>query len=244
MMHRPARTSLLILLAAVLAVSGCGSVGPGRTASGTTATKRIDAAGVTRLDVAYGFDVRVSLGQPEAVTVTYDDNLADLLDVRVDGRTLRIQLQPNSDIDNRPTLRAEVTMSRLEELRSAGASTVTVASKLPGASLRLLVSGSSRVAAADLAVDQAEATVSGSSRLELTGTANALSAQGSGASNLELADLHLRDLDIKLSGASRGSVNVTGTIAAQVSGASKLTYAGTPQFTKRDTSGGSSIQAA
>ena len=242
-MHRPARTGLLIL-AAALAVSGCGGIGPGRTPSGTTATKRIDAAGVTRLDVAYGFDVRVSLGVAEAVTVTYDDNLADLLDVRADGRTLRIQLQPNSNIDNRPTLRAEVTMSRLEELRSAGASTVTVASKLPGASLRLLVSGSSRVAAADLAVDQAEATVSGSSRLELTGTANALSAQGSGASNLELADLHLRDLDIKLSGASRGSVNVTGTIAAQVSGASKLTYTGTPQFTKRDTSGGSSIQAA
>jgi Putative auto-transporter adhesin, head GIN domain len=243
MMHRPARPRLLILLlAAALALSGCGSLGPGRTPSGTTATKRIDAAGVTRLDVAHGFDVRVSLGQPEAVTITYDDNLADLLDVRVEGRTLRLQLQPNSDIDHRPTLRAEVTMSRLEEIRSAGASTVTVADKLPGASLGLLVSGSSRVAAADLAVNRAEATVSGSSRLELTGTANALSAQGSGASNLELADLHLQDLDIKLSGASHGNVNVTGTIAAQVAGASNLTYTGSPQFTKRDTSGGSSIQ--
>ena len=242
-MQRPARTSLVVLLAA-LAVSGCGSIGPGRAPSGTTATSRIDAAGVTRPDVASGFDVRVSLGQPEAVTITYDDNLTDLLDVRVDGRTLRIQLQPNSNIDHRPTLRAQVTLARLEELRAAGASTVTVASKLPGARLRLLVSGSSRVAAADLAVDRAEATVSGSSRLELTGTANALSAQGSGASRLELADLHLRDLDIQLSGASRGSVKVTGTIAAQVSGASNLTYQGTPQFTKRDTSGGSSIQAA
>ena len=240
-MQRPARTSLVILLAA-LAVSGCDSLGPGRTPSGTTATSRIDAAGATRLDVAHGFDVRVSLGQPEAVTVAYDDNLTDQLDVRADGRTLRIQLQPNSNIDHRPTLRAEETMARLEEVRAAGASTVTVPGKLPGASLRLLVSGSSRVAAADLAVDRAEATVSGSSHLELTGTANALNAQGSGASNLELADLHLQDLDIQLSGASHGSVNVTGTIAAQVSGASKLTYAGTPQFTKRDTSGGSSIQ--
>ena len=241
-MQRPARASLLILLAA-LAVSGCGSLGPGRTPSGTTATSRIDAAGVTRLDVASGFDVRVSLGQPEAVTVTYDDNLADLLDVHVDGRTLRIQLQPNSNIDHHPTLRAEVTMARLEEIRAAGASTVTVASKLPDSGLRLLVSGSSRIGA-DLALDRAEATVSGSSRLELTGTANALSAQGSGASRLELADLHLHDLDIQLSGASHGSVNVTGTITAQVSGASKLTYAGTPQFTKRDTSGSSSIQRA
>jgi putative autotransporter adhesin-like protein len=102
MMHRPARTSLVILLAAALTLVGCGSLGPGRTPSGTTATSRIDAAGVTRLDVASGFDVRVGLGQPEAVTITYDDNLADLLDVRVDGRTLRIQLQPNSNLDHRP----------------------------------------------------------------------------------------------------------------------------------------------
>jgi hypothetical protein len=244
MMHRPARLGLLVLIAAaVLALSGCGSVGGGRDPSGATASRRIDAAGVTRLDVAYGFDVRVSLGQPEAVTVTYDDNLADLLDVRVEGRTLRIQLKPGSNINNRPTLRAEVTMSKLEEIRVAGAATVVVAGKIPDSGLRLLVSGSSRVAA-DLALDRADAIVSGSSRLELTGTANALSAQGSGASRLELADLHLQNLDIKLSGASRGSVNVDRTITAQVSGASALTYKGTPQFSKRDTSGGSSIQPA
>jgi putative autotransporter adhesin-like protein len=118
-----------------------------------------------------------------------------------------------------------------------------VASKLPDSGLRLLISGSSRVAA-DLALDQASATVSGSSRLELTGTANTLSAQGSGASRLELAELRLQDLDVKLSGASHGSVQVDRTITAQVSGASNLTYKGTPQFSKRDTSGGSSIQAA
>jgi hypothetical protein len=243
MMYRSARARLLVLLAAVLAVSGCGSNGGGRTASGATASRRIDAAGVTRLDVAYGFDVRVRLGQPEAVTLTYDDNLADVVNVRVDGRTLRIQLKPNSNIDNRPTLRAEVTMARLEEVRAAGASTVTVASKLPDSGQRLLISGSSRVVV-DLALDQASATVSGSSRLELTGTANTLSAQGSGASRLELAELRLQDLDVKLSGASHGSVQVDRTITAQVSGASNLTYKGTPQFSKRDTSGGSSIQAA
>jgi hypothetical protein len=55
--------------------------------------------GVTRLGVAYGFDVRAHLGQPEAVTVTYDDNLANLLDVQVDDRTLRLQLRPNASIE-------------------------------------------------------------------------------------------------------------------------------------------------
>jgi hypothetical protein len=55
---------------------------------------------------------------------------------------------------------------------------------------------------------------------------------------------HAQTLDITLSGASRGNVRVDRAIAAQVSGASTLTYTGTPQFTKRDTSGASSIQPA
>jgi hypothetical protein len=221
-MPRRARAGVLVLVAAMLALSGCGSARVGRSASGTTASKRIDATGASRLDVAYGFDVLVRFGQPEAVTVTYDDNLADLLDVRVDDSTLRIQLKPNTSIENRPTLRAEVTMSRLEEIRAAGASTVTVADTVPTSGLRLLISGSSRVDA-ELALDEAEATVSGASRLKLTGRANTLRAAGSGASNLELADLDLEDLDITLSGASHGSVQVDRTIAAQVSGASTLT---------------------
>jgi hypothetical protein len=242
-MPRRARAGLLVLVAAMLALSGCGSARVGRSASGTTASKRIDATGASRLDVAYGFDVHVRFGQPEAVTVTYDDNLADLLDVRVDDSTLRIQLKPNTSVENRPTLRAEVTMSRLEEIRAAGASTVTVADTVPTSGLRLLISGSSRVDA-ELALDEAEATVSGASRLKLTGRANTLNAAGSGASELELTGLKLEDLDITLSGASHGSVQVDRTIAAQVSGASTLTYAGTPQFIKRDTSGASSIQPA
>jgi hypothetical protein len=226
-----------------VAVSGCGIAGPRRTASGQLASRHLEAAGATRLDVAYGFQVAVRTGQPEAVTLTYDESLADLLDVGVDGPTLRLQLKPHGTVGGRPTLRAEVTMARLEEVRAAGGSTITVAGMLTGPGLRLVLSGASRLTA-DLALDRAEATVSGSSRLELGGAANALGAQGSGASTLELADLRLHSLDVQLSGASRASVRVDGTIAAQVSGASTLTYAGTPSFSKRETSGASSIRPA
>jgi hypothetical protein len=197
---RFARLGLLVIVMGALAVSGCGGIGPERTASGTTASTRLDASGVTRLDVAYGFDVHVSLGQPEAVTVTYDDSLSDLLDVGVDG--------PAQD---------------------------------PG--LRLLVSGGSRVTA-DLVTDRADATVSGSSHLKLTGAAGTLAVDGSGSSDLELAELSLQHLDIQLSGASHANVQADKTIAAQLSGASGLTYTGTAQFTKQDTSGASTIQPA
>jgi hypothetical protein len=242
-MIRFTRAVLLVMVVATLALSGCGGIGLGRTASGRIASKRLDAAGATRLDVANTFEVRVTLGQPEAVTVTYDDNLADLLDVGVHGSTLRIQLKPHAIIRNRPTLRAEVTIRRLEEVKVAGTSTVDVTSEVQSADLRLKVSGSSHVTA-DLGLDRADATVSGASHLALTGTASTLSADGSGASDLELAGLSLHDLDIQLSGASHANVRVDGTIAAQVSGASHLTYQDSPRFTKRDASGASTIQPA
>jgi hypothetical protein len=242
-MIRFARLGLLVIVVATLAASGCNGIGPSRTASGKAASKRLDASGVTRLDIANGFGVRVTLGQPEAVTVSYDDNLADLLDVGVDGRTLRLQLKPHGTITNRPTLRAEVTVGQLEEVRVAGGSTVDIADPVPNPGLRLQVSGGSRVTA-DLGLDRADATVSGGSHLELTGTADTVKADGSGASDLELAELSLHHLDIRLSGASHANVQADQTIAAQLSGASRLTYKGTPRFTKQDTSGSSTIQSA
>ena len=235
-----ANLRLLVIVVATLGVSGCGG-DPDRSASGPTASKRVDAAGATRLDVGSAFDVQVAIGQQEAATITYDDDLADRLDVGVDGGTLRIRLRPPTTSADRGTLRAEVTLRRLEAVRVGGGSTVNVTGTLHEPLLQLELAGSSRVAA-DLALDRVDATVSGASRLELTGTAETLTVDGSGASRLELADLRLQELNIQLSGASRGSVEVDRTITAQVSGASKLTYKGTPEFSKRDASGASSIQ--
>jgi Putative auto-transporter adhesin, head GIN domain len=156
---------------------------------------------------------------------------------------VRRRLEPHGTIKNDPTLRAEVTVRRLEEVRIAGASTLDVAGPVQDTGLRLQVSGGSR-AAADLGLDRANAIVSGGSHLELTGTAGTVRADGSGASDLELAALSLQHLDIRLSGASRANVKADQTIAAQLSGASRLTYKGSPRFTKRDSSGASTIKPA
>ena len=101
-MRRSATVGTL-LAAAVLALAGCDRIGPGRTASGRTATTRLDAAGVTRLDVGSAFDAHVSLGRPESATVTHD-NLRDLLDVGVADGTLRIRLKPSAAIRGRSTV--------------------------------------------------------------------------------------------------------------------------------------------
>lgn len=90
---------------------------------------------------------------------------------------------------------------------------------------RIDVSGASQVHLSDvLTGTRFEVVVSGAGRLD-------------GTARVDLAN-------VKLSGASTADVSVTDTISAGVSGASSLTYRGSPEFTRRDVSGGSSITTA
>jgi hypothetical protein len=71
-----------------------------------------------------------------------------------------------------------------------------------------------------------------------------LTATVTGASQLHARDLAVNALTIDLSGASHGEVNANRTISASASGASNLTYEGSPAFTRKDVSGASQIAQA
>jgi hypothetical protein len=66
--------------------------------------------------------------------------------------------------------------------------------------------------------------------------------KASGASEVDLGDFMTENVDINLSGASDGIVNLTGTLNADLSGASELRYYGNPTMGDIDTSGVSKIK--
>jgi Putative auto-transporter adhesin, head GIN domain len=86
--------------------------------------------------------------------------------------------------------------------------------------------------------------LSGSSDAEIHGTGTTVTVEARGASQLSLDGFQIGSLSVSLSGASQASVSVTDTIAAELSGASILTYRGDPTFTRRKTSGTSVIEPA
>jgi len=75
----------------------------------------------------------------------------------------------------------------------------------------------------------------------LSGSAENSVVRASGASRVRLADCKVNDVDIQLDGASTGDINLEGKLDVNLSGASKLTYSGTPSLGKMSTSGGSTI---
>jgi hypothetical protein len=209
------------------------------TGSGKIVSKEIPVSSFSGLEVANTFDVTVSLGEQEKLTLRVDDNLVDHVDVGVSGGTLRIGLKPGTSV-RRATLQASVTTKGLSDIGLSGASNVRVSGELTGRALELTASGASRFDGT-ARVDEATVGLTGASRMKLAGSAGRLTVEGNGASDLDAPQLQVRDLDITLSGASKTTVSVSDTVAAELSGASSLRYRGSPRFTRQQTSGGSSV---
>lgn len=229
----------LALVAVTLLATAC--VDPGIRGSGRIVDEEVRVAAFDRIDVGSSFRVQVSVGERDALTLHVDDNLRDRVEYGVSDGVLRLRLKPRTTVRH-ATLRAEVFVRSLRELRASGGSSVQLDSELRGDALMIGLSGASEVRGR-ASVGSLRTETSDASMVWLAGTADGLTIRASGASNLDLEQLAAERLDADLSGASKATVSVTGTISADLSGASNLRYKGNPRFERQQTSGGSLIEA-
>jgi hypothetical protein len=223
---------------------GCGLIPGARTISGSgdVVTREEPITGFDRVDVSHAFQVDISQGDTFSVVVTVDDNLVEYLEVVKQGDTLKIGLEPGQGYSVREaTLEAEVTMPKLAGLEMSGASHVAVTGFKSTKTFDVNLSGASRLRGE---IDAGDATfdASGASRVTLNGSAGNVTVEGSGASQIDLSDFAVADAIVKLSGASAATVNPSGTLDVDASGASDVYYLGNPRMGNVDTSGASSVE--
>ena len=236
--------TLGIGLVLVVMSLGCGLI-PGATTitgSGDVVTREEPIADFDRVDVSHAFQVDISQGDAFSVVVRVDDNLVEYLEVVKQGDTLKIGLEPGRVFSvSKATLEAEVTMPELAGLGLSGASHVTVTGFKSTKALDVNLSGASDLSG-DIEAGDATFDTSGASRATLNGSARNVTVEGSGASQIDLSDFAVADAKVKLSGASAATVNPSGTLDVDASGASDVYYLGSPTLGNVDTSGASSIQ--
>jgi len=131
-------------------------------------------------------------------------------------------------------------MPELHGLLVSGASHGTVSDFDSTEDLDLTVSGASKVTG-DIAAGDVDFNVSGASTVQLEGSAHNIAADVSGASRFNLGGFVVNNADITFSGASNGTVNVSGKLDANLSGASNLKYIGEPTMGDISTSGASKL---
>lgn len=187
--------------------------------SGNVVTETRDISGFKALDVSGVFNVEIVAQKEFSVQIEADDNLIPLIKTEVNDGVLEISTEERIKSSSKMTIR--ISAPDIEKIQASGVAKVSL-TELKNAALKIDTSGASKV------------TVAGETR--------DLNIEVSGASKIEAANLNSVNADIEASGASKVSVNVTGDLKADCSGASKVTYGGTPANVEKHASGASKIE--
>jgi hypothetical protein len=236
-MFRNVRMWSLALAASLVSMTfvACGDIGVDVNddhairGSGTLTTMRLDLRDFSAVQLSHTFDVDITQSQAFAVSLTVDDNLVDSVVAEVQGDTLVLGVEPGVSVRH-ATLKGSIAMPAIRQVRLSGASRANLNLPARMAEVGVEASGASAVTGR-LVTDRLDVHLSGSSSINVDGSAKEATFDATGASRLELDAFEISTGRVSLSGATSGNVNVTGRLAkAEASGASYLTYRGDPEL--------------
>jgi hypothetical protein len=183
---------------------------------------------------------KLEISGASKVYATGFDSTSDL-DVSASGASwLNMKIKAGKsdlDISGSSSIYGELSASDTQ-ISLSGASSMDMTLKT--GMTQIYASGSSRVRG-DLQSLDCQLELSGASSCELTGSSGNTSIKASGSSHIDVPDLTLQSADVLLEGASSASIYTNGMLNIDLSGSSRLNYAGNAIIGKTDISGDSKL---
>lgn len=196
--------------------------------------------------VSAGIDLYLSEGDEAVAVSARSIDFRDRIRTVVEDGVLRIYFEANDGKGvvwgNNKSLKAYVSVRQLDQLSASGGSDVYVEGTLHASALRFELSGGSDFKGAVAVQGKLEATLSGGSDADISGTAGTLTVSASGGSDFKGADLSVDNCTADASGGSDVDVTVTREIRASASGGSDVYYRGAATLAESHKSGGSDIK--
>ncbi len=172
-------------------------------------------------------DINIIRGNYYSVTLICDDNLLPYINIYSDGYTLKAELLPGYSFYN-STFTVNIVMPDINHFKLDGASTGQVSGLTLRNSFTLDIFGASNAVisltnAVDIVTD-----VRGASYLKISSVypVESMDINCTGASTNDFAGISSHYSVVSIEDASSCSVNISGNIIGQVSGASTLYYRG------------------
>jgi hypothetical protein len=252
--------SLSVILAVMfLLFSASGCLGFNYiAATGTIEEVEYDFSDFNEIEISNAFEFEITQSDNYSIAISAYESIIPYLNIYKTGNALKIKLRSGYFTNHEPLVR--ITMPQLVSLEVSGASRGTAEGFSSGNNMNIEVSGASSLetdfSAADTRIEVSGASklngtliienlvmmISGASRCELQGDTDYCSAEVSGASHLDALKLEMEDVDITVSGASTAVVYAENELSINVSGASKVEYAGNPDIKHMDISGASKVE--
>ena len=234
------RTFLVIFTLLILASTGlmgsCIDV-TGVKGDGNVVKEDRSVSGFTSLEVGGAFQVFLTQGKSESLSVEADKNLMQYIKTEVKGDKLMIYTEES--ISKFTKLNIYLTFEELEMIDISGAVNITGENMMKFDELHFEGSGASEIKLS-MEVSMLKADFSGASEIELNGHAAIATFDLSGASSIEAYDFVISNCELDVSGAADARINVSDNLEVDVSGAASVKYKGSPHV-KSDISGAGSL---
>ncbi len=186
--------------------------------SGNMSAEDRNVSGFHGIDVGGVYQVEITAQKEYSVRIEADDNLLPLIQTEVNDGILKIESERR--ISPKSKIRIIIGAPNIDNLEVSGVASVTL----------------NDIKNEGLTIDS-----SGASKIKITGETAKLTVDVSGATKIDAEALMTDNANIDASGASKILVNVKGNLRADASGASRITYAGTPTDVIKNTSGASKV---
>ncbi|PWB73092.1 DUF2807 domain-containing protein [candidate division GN15 bacterium] len=187
--------------------------------SGTMATQIRDVGSFTKIEVTMGIDVYVTVGSPQQVKLTFDDNIIDRIRTRVRGNTLEIDTRSSLDCDS--DCKIEITVPAIEAFSLAGSGNIEIHG----------VNG-----------DEFSIDLAGSGDIRVSGKTRSVSIDVAGSGDIDTRELIAEDAEVDIAGSGNVRVYAEKSLEADVSGSGDIRYYGDPENVESDVSGSGSIR--
>jgi hypothetical protein len=175
--------------------------------SGKLITQSRDLPEFTRIRHSGSADLNITIGEPQVVTVTFDDNLVEVIETEVEGSTLYIGSSRNVSYSSSRGCRIDITVAGLNEVELKGSGDV-------------LIDG--------LDSDLFAYTVAGSGDLVVRGSAREIEIAVKGSGDINARDLIARDAYVRIMGSGDVQVHATESFDGSVYGSGDIRYYGNP----------------
>jgi hypothetical protein len=262
---------VIVLTAAILMAAASANAGDwfdkvfgirttnGIEGSGDLVSEDRDVDEFTRIESSGPFDVVVTIGDKQSVSITFDDNLIDLVETNVRRKTLQIYSDENFDSEH--SCRVEVTIPKLERVVTRGSGDITVES-VSGKRFDCRVNGSGDIMVGELACDRVECSIHGSGDIvlqQLDGEfveclihgSGDFSAEGKvdeieisihGSGDVDTRDLRAQTADVTVQGSGDVRVHCEDSFDGAVYGSGDIIFYGDPKYISKHVSGSGSIR--
>ncbi|MBW8049557.1 MAG: DUF2807 domain-containing protein [Cytophagales bacterium] len=190
------------------------------------------------IEIHDAFEVYLSQGYKEIVTIVTDENLLEIVVTEVRDNILVISNKQK--IIRSKSTKLYITFKELNKIDILGAVTLNGGSKFKFDILKLMVTGAATINL-DLVANKLVSDLIGGTEIKLSGNVSIVNMNISGAANLSAFDLITDNFKIYISGAGNAKINVNKQLDVSISGAGNVKYKGNPSI-KKNISGVGTIQ--